>query len=201
MNKVSYICGKTYASQSYTNPMDLPVGTVIDASNPKTEFYRSPYHWVKFEKIGADNWRIKSVWFVSETETYQEVKSDRRYTTSELLELVCRTYTFNGKKYTDDSLYIQLPVFDENGDMRCLIFDDNIVTYRKSVNTLSLLRECADDYSRTYIKFRYDNKEDMTINIIKGKMKYLITCTETEFDTYCEKVGIKIHRSAFNTYL
>lgn len=201
MKKMSYIGGKT--TTQMTTPMDLPMGTIIDVANPQTEFYKSSYHWIRFEKIDADCWRIKSVWYVHETKTYQEVESDTRYTTNEVMKLACKTYKFDGKEYNSNDYYILIPLIDNNGNMNCLIMENgcDLVRYSKNVSTLKLLKECADDYSRTYIKFRYDNKEDMTINIVKGNMKYLITCTETEFDDYCQKNNLNIRRNSFNTYL
>ena len=200
MKKMSYIGGKT--TTQLTNPTDLPMGTIIDVANPQTEFYRSSYHWVRFEKIDDDCWGIKSVWYVNETKTYQEVKSDTRYTTNEVMKLACKTYKFDGKEFRSNDYYILIPLIDNNGNMNCLIMENSyVVRYSKNVSTLKLLQECADYYSRTYIKFRYDNKEDMTINIEKGNMKYLITCTETEFDDYCQKNNLNIKRHSFNTYL
>ena len=119
------------------------------------------------------------------------------------MKLACKIYKFNGKEYNSNDYYILIPLRDNNGNMNCCIIEDycNLVRYSKNVSTLKLLQECADDYSRTYIKFRYDNKEDMTINIVKGNMKYLITCTETEFDDYCQKNNLNITRNSFNTYL
>lgn len=195
---MSYISGK--ASTRTTNPKDLPIGAIIDVANPQTEFYKSSYHWVKFEKIGADDWRIKSVWFVSE-KGYNEVESNTHYTTDDVMKLACKPHKFNGKEYPSNDFYLLIPLISNEGKMNCLLFDEYSVEYRKGIDVDSLLRECADDYSRTFIKFRFDDKEKMTINIVKGNRKYLITCTETEFDNYCNNIGVNIIKNAYNIYL
>mgnify|MGYP006991638218 CR=1 FL=1 len=197
--EIKYISGKL--SVKNTNWNDIPIGTILDVSNPKGTIFsnKGGYHWVYFTKINDKQWQISSVWFVNQTKTYVEVKDGDIYTLDEIFNMA--EYTCFGSTYKHTDIHTHIPLYKDNGDMNVLkIIEQDYCEFNKHISLLPLLKEAADDYSRTYIKFRYDQDNSLTINIVRGSNKYYINLGESQFDEFCSRNNLRIRRDAFNTY-
>lgn len=197
--EIKYITGKL--SVKNTNWNDIPIGAILDVSNPKGTIFsnKGGYHWVYFTKINDKQWQISSVWFVNQTKTYTEVKDGDIYTLDDIFNMA--EYTCLGRTYKHTDLCARIPLYKDNGDMNVLkVIEQDYCEFNKYISLLPLLREVADDYSRTYIKFRYDQDDSLTINIVRGCEKFYINLTESQFEDFCNRNGLSIHRDAFNTY-
>lgn len=197
--KIKYVCGML--SVENTNWDDMPIGTIIYLSNPKGTIFskKSGYHWVHFTKINNKQWQISAVWFVNQTKSYESVSNGEVYTIEEIFNMA--VYKCMGKEYKHKDLDVKIPLLRDNGDMNILkIKYDNFSEFNKNISLLPLLREVADDYSRTYIKFRHDQDNSLTINIVRGSNKYYINLGESQFDEFCSRNNLRIRRDAFNTY-
>jgi hypothetical protein len=195
-NTINYIGGMFYAKEVKWD--NIPINSIIDSANPTNTKYSkmSGYHWVKFKKINSTQWQICSVWFVNKTKTYEQVENGEVYTLNEVLPMC-----LNNKKYTETRIHMCIPLYKENGDMNMLkLCDYELSEYHPHISFLELLKEVADYNSRTYIKFRFDNDNEMTINIIRGNNKYYIHLKENQYNEFCKKNNLKIRQDAFNTY-
>lgn len=189
---MEYIGGRMIVK--YVVWKDLPLGTRVDVSLAKNTPYSKMdrgYYWTTFEFVGKDMWQIKRVWFVHQTKDYVNVENGQIYTFDDFFDIATK-----GGESSD--IYLSVPLQLDN-DMRMLITDGHFV-YPTKYNAASLLKEVADNKSNTYIKFRHDENDKLTINIIKNNKTYFLVCQQSDYDRLCKHHSIDILQHSFNTY-
>lgn len=177
----------------------LPIGSITQLANPKnTSFNLNSYHWVRFQKIDNDIWKMIGVWYVNQTKTFQPIEKDTKYTSKDILNMDS-TYQVGKQEYERDRIWVHIPLFKENGDMNVLQTDD--FCYQTDETALQLFKEVMSSKCKTYIKFGVTDKNDtFLINFVKDNKTYFLKLTESIYDEFCKKHNLHIRRNSFNTY-